>query len=193
MQIPTQVNFDGVPVSDALERAAWEHAQRLDKFDERITSCRIVIGAAHHHHRKGRLYSVRIDITTPGGEVVVNREHHEKHAHEDAFVALRDSFDAARRRLEDHARKRRGDVKTHAPPQTGWVLRLVPWDDHGFIRTRDGREIYFHRNSLVSGNFDALLEGDEVTFHEEAGDKGPNATTVRPAQPRQTIGSRSHR
>ena len=43
------------------------------------------------------------------------------HAHEDVYVAIRDAFDAAVRRLEDQARKMRGNVKTHAgrPPAEG--------------------------------------------------------------------------
>jgi hypothetical protein len=32
----------------------------------------------------------------------------------DLFVAIRDSFDAARRRLDDVVQRRRGEVKTHA-------------------------------------------------------------------------------
>jgi ribosome-associated translation inhibitor RaiA len=51
---------------------------------------------------------VRIDIGVAGGEIVVNRDHAE-----DVYVALRDAFDAANRKLEDYARKLRGDVKKH--------------------------------------------------------------------------------
>ena len=43
----------------------------------------------------------------PGQEIVVNHEHDE-----DVYVALRDAFDAAKRRLEDYARIRRGETRT---------------------------------------------------------------------------------
>jgi hypothetical protein len=49
----------------------------------------------------------------PGKDVVVDRAGSLDHAHEDVYVAIRDAFDAAARRLEDHARKMRGDVKNH--------------------------------------------------------------------------------
>jgi len=64
----------------------------------------------HKHHQQGKQFNVRIDIGVPGSEIVVNRDHAE-----DVYVALRDAFDAAKRQLEDYARKMRGDVKTHAP------------------------------------------------------------------------------
>jgi ribosome-associated translation inhibitor RaiA len=49
---------------------------------------------------------VRIDVTVPGREIVINHDHDE-----DVYVALRDAFDAARRQLEDYARIRRGETR----------------------------------------------------------------------------------
>ena len=85
--------------------------------------------------------------------------------------------DAAERRLEDLTRIQRGQTKRHEPQLRARVVRLSPARDHGFLRTDDGRELYFHRHSLL-GNFDALAPGSEVRFHEEAGDDGPQASTV---------------
>jgi hypothetical protein len=50
--------------------------------------------------------------SVPGDEIVVS---HTANAHEQVDVAVRDAFDAARRQLQDHARKQRGDVKLHRP------------------------------------------------------------------------------
>ena len=80
--------------------------------------------------------------------------------------------------MQDYARKQRGDVKSHEVLPHGTISELVPYEDFGRIQTMDGREIYFHRNSIVDGDFDALETGDKVRFVEEEGDKGPQASTV---------------
>ncbi|MBL0928060.1 MAG: ribosome-associated translation inhibitor RaiA [Phycisphaerales bacterium] len=119
MRIPVTIAFEGVPESDAVEQAVWKHAAGLERFFDRITSCRVTVARPQHHRHKGELYSVRVDLTVPGEEIVVSREHRFDHAHEDVYVALRDAFDAARRRLEDHARRVRGEVKKRAGPGAG--------------------------------------------------------------------------
>jgi ribosome-associated translation inhibitor RaiA len=75
-----------------------------------------VVEAPHRHHHKGKLYSVRVDISVPGKDVVVDRAKPSDQRHEDVYVAIRDAFDAAARRLEDEARKMRGNVKSRASP-----------------------------------------------------------------------------
>jgi ribosomal subunit interface protein len=113
MQIPLQIAFKNMDSSPALESLIEEKARKLERFSDRITSCRVVVEAPHRHHRTGKLYEVSIEITVPPkGEVVVNREHRHDPAHEDVRVAIRDAFDAAVRQLEDHERKVRGDTKT---------------------------------------------------------------------------------
>jgi len=181
MQLPVQVSFRNMPPSEAIETDVRERAAKLEAFFERITSARVVIEAPHRQHRQGKLYHVRIDIRVPGREIVVSREPAEHHAHEDAYVAIRDAFDAARRQLEDYAREVRGSVKAHAPVPRGRIARLDPEHGHGFVETDDGHEVYFHRNAVVDTEFDQLRVGDEVRFVEEAGEKGPQASTVRPA------------
>ena len=85
----------------------------------------------------------------------------------------------ARRRLEDYVRRCDQRVKLHESPPHGLVARLEYGKNHGFIETPDGREIYFHRNSVLNADFDRLEVGDPVRFHEEAGEEGPQASTVR--------------
>lgn len=180
MQIPVQVSFKDMRVSDAVERRIWEEAEDLERYAGRLTSCRVVVDSPHRRGVQGQLYRVLIDITLPGGEVAVGKGHrHEDHAHEDVYVAIRDAFDTARRQVEDFVRKQRGDVKTHEAPQHGRICRLLHEDGFGFIAAADGRELYFHRNSVLSDEFDSLDEGDEVRFIEEQGMKGPNAKSVQ--------------
>ena len=100
--------------------------------------------------------------------------------HEDIQLTITDAFDAARRQLQDFVRKRQGHVKAHEIPPHGIIRLLVAERDQGFIASADGREIYFHRNSVADGKFDSLEVGQEVRFSESLGDKGPQATIVRP-------------
>ncbi len=111
MQIPLQVTFRGFPHSEAMENRIREKVQKLERYYDKITSCRVMVERTHHKHHKGDLYHVRIDLTVPGKEIVISREHHDNHAYEDAYVAIRDAFQAAARQLEEYARIQRGEVK----------------------------------------------------------------------------------
>jgi len=178
MRLPLQISFRNMRHSEAVERAIVDRAERLARFSDRVMGCRVVVETRHRRHQ-GNLYHVRIDLTLPGHEIVVGREPVLRHAHEDIYVAVRDAFDAARRRIEDYARRRDDRVKTHESPPRGHVARLDHGGGYGFIGTPDGREVYFHRNSVLNADFDRLDVGDPVRFHEEAGEKGPQASTVR--------------
>ena len=113
MQIPMQITIRDVEHSEALETHIRDKARKLDEFFDHIMSCRVVVEVPHKHHNQGKQFNVRIDIGVPGSEIAVNRDHAE-----DVYVALRDAFDAAKRQLEDYARKLRGDVKSHQPKRT---------------------------------------------------------------------------
>ena len=178
MQLPLQITFRHIEASEAVENSIRDYAGNLGQFYDQIMSCRVVVEENHKHHHQGRLYQVHIDLTVPGKELVVSREPGQHHAHEDIHVAIRDAFDAIRRQLEDHARKQRGHVKSHEVPPHGKVSELVPDENYGRIQTADGRDIYFHRNSLLNANFDGLEIGMEVRYAEEAGELGPQASSV---------------
>ncbi len=181
MQVPLQITFHDIDPSDAIEARIRERAAKLEEFYDRITSCRVVVEAPHRRNHKGRLYSVRIDLALPGAEIVVNREPQLNHAHEDVYVALRDAFNAAQRRIQDYVRRRRGQVKAHEAPGHGRVIRLFPQEGYGFIETADGREIYFHKNAVLNGAFDKLEVDSQVRVVEAVveGEKGPQASTVK--------------
>ena len=113
MQTPLQITIRDVEHSEALETHIRGKVEKLEEFFKSIISCRVVVEMPHKHHHQGKQFNVRIDIGVPGSEIVVNRDHAE-----DVYVALRDAFDAAKRQLEDYARKIRGDIKTHEPRRT---------------------------------------------------------------------------
>ena len=121
MQIPLEITFRGIPHSDAVEAKIREKASKLEQFCDNIIGCKVAVEAEHHHQHQGNLYHIRIDLNVPQKHIVVSREHHDKQAHEDVYVALRDAFDAAKRQLEEHVRIQRGETKKHQTPAAeGW-------------------------------------------------------------------------
>jgi cold shock CspA family protein/ribosome-associated translation inhibitor RaiA len=181
MQVPLQVVFEHIGSSDALEAAVRKEAERLERFFDRITAMRVVIARPQHRHHKGDTYCVRIHIAVPAGNHIdITRDPAATGRHEDAHVTIRDAFDAAGRQLQDYVRKLEGQVKSHEPPPHGMIASIFPDQGYGFISSADGREIYFHRNSVADGKFDDLKVGQEVRFSEAEGVKGPQATFVRP-------------
>ena len=110
MQLPLQISYRNMESSAAIDTLVREKAGKLEQFHSRIVSCRVVIEQPARHQQQGKQFVVHIDLKVPGGEIAVNRDHHE-----DVYVALRDAFDAARRKLEDFVREQRGDVKHHEP------------------------------------------------------------------------------
>jgi cold shock CspA family protein len=179
MKLEPQITFRNAPHSEEMESRVREKVAKLDEFCDQIMGCRVVLDMPHQHHRKGSLYDVRIDLTVPGEEIAVNREPAEHTDAKEFDVALRDAFDSAGCLLEDYVRRRRQQVKRHDGAQHARVRTLVPHADHGFLETVDGREVYFHRNSVLNARFDDLVVGTEVTFVEEQGDRGPQASTVK--------------
>jgi cold shock CspA family protein len=181
MQVPLEISLGDVPNREEVERLVRERVERLERYSGRITRCRVSVEAPHRHRTKGQLWHVRVDLTLPGREVVVRRDPPARRSHEDVQAALRDAFDAARRQIQDHVRTRRGQTKEHAVPPHGRVVRLFPEEGYGFVMTADGRELYFHRHAVLEDRgFDRLEVGTEVRFSEETGEKGPQATSLRP-------------
>jgi ribosome-associated translation inhibitor RaiA len=112
--LPLQITFRQMEPSPALEARIRELASRLDKFSQHVVRCHVIVEPVSHHQHKGALYSFHISIAVPDEEIAIDRTHPLDHAHEDVYVALRDAFRAARRKLEDYERKRRLDVKRHS-------------------------------------------------------------------------------
>lgn len=180
MQVPLEISFQNSEPSEALRTEIEKQAKRLEKFHDHITSCNVTVIAPQTRHRKGGLFKIDIRIAMPPHkDVFVTRTHDDAPQHEHAVVAIKDAFGAAQRQIEDAVRELRGQVKPHEPEDHGHVAKFVAGDDYGFIETADGREVYFHRNSVLDGAFDRLAVGSEVRFVEEIGEKGPQASTVR--------------
>jgi len=107
LQLPVRITFRNMDPSPTLEAKIREKAAKLERLHGRITDCRVSVEAPHHHHHKGQLYKVSIDLTLPGREILASTGTGNNHAHEDAYVAVRDAFDAAARQLEDTLHRQR--------------------------------------------------------------------------------------
>jgi ribosomal subunit interface protein len=174
-----QITFRDMEPSDAIEAKIRERVTKLEQYYGRITSCRVSVEAPHRRHHQGKLYHVTIDLTVPQGELLVNREPAERHSHEDVHVAIRDAFNAAERRLEKFSARQRGEVKRHETLPHARIARLFGDEGYGFIETVEGREVYFHKNSVLNAEFGQLEVGRTVEFVEEQGVEGPQASSVR--------------
>lgn len=106
MNVTTQVTFRNMDRSEFVEEAVLEKIKKLEDMTERLTSCRVAVETLHRHHHKGNLHHVRVDVTLPGKELVVGHEGHDKHAHEDVYVAIRDAFNAMGRMIRKAEDKR---------------------------------------------------------------------------------------
>lgn len=177
MQSPVQVTFRDFPPSPALSAHVEKRAAKLETYFDRVVKCHVVIEEPHRHSKQGKRFHVRIDLHVPGKELVISKTSDD--AKEDAWAAVDEAFADAERMLEDFARTHKFDNKTHLKPPHGVVAKLFPDRGYGFIESDgDGREIYFHENSLLGSRFDKLSVGARVRFAEEDGDKGPQASSV---------------
>jgi cold shock CspA family protein/ribosome-associated translation inhibitor RaiA len=210
MQLTPTITFRGVERTAALEAEIITRLHKLETYYHRIMACRVLVELVQRHHEAGNRYHVRIDLTVPGEEIVVAHEASLHAAAQDVDtekltkaaesdperkhvrVAVREAFDIARRRLQDYARRQRGTVKTTAKQAPGRVSQLFPIDEYGYIEADDGHEVYFQKRSVLKDAFDMLAVGSAVSFVEERGEKGPQASTVKLLHPRRVHHRASH-
>jgi ribosome-associated translation inhibitor RaiA len=130
MMLTPSITLRGFGSSPALEADIGRRIAKLETFYPSIIGCRVLVEHAHRRHHTGNRFHVRIDLTVPGSEIVIAHDaslHGEaqhrragkaRKAREPdpqrkrASVAVREAFESARRRLQDYARRQRGDVKS---------------------------------------------------------------------------------
>ncbi len=180
METPLQLETNGAALSSHVQEMIGAHLQKLESRFGRITACRVAIRAPGAHHQMGEPYSVSIKVALPGNrEVNVGRISNNRDPRQSNIVfAVNDAFRRANRQLRRQAQRLNGDVKQHLGPE-GRIASLEMGKNSGFLTAADGREIYFHAHSVLGGKFDQLLIGDRVAYHEEEGENGPQASTVR--------------
>ncbi len=183
MERPLEIAFHSLPPSDALDAEIRKRVAKLEKFFPRLIGCRVSVEALHNQHQTGNLYEVHIVLSVPGRDIAVTREPHkakQRYAHPDAYVSVREAFEAAERQLGQFKERRRdAPVSPDGAALTGQVALIQPGDDHGFILNNTGTQLYFHRDSVTDAHFEDLKEGDIVHYVEEESDSGPVAVKVR--------------
>lgn len=180
MQTPVEIDFQGMDARPELHSTIADHVDELEQRYGRVTACRVVLKGPGGHHQTGGLYEVNIRLALPDGrEVNVDRTATADERHSDVTFAINDAFKRARRQLQDQVRELQGQVKHHEGAPIGTVVQLDPLGEFGLLESSDGQEIYFHRNSVLGGDYANLEVGSRVTYAEEMGDKGPQASTVK--------------
>lgn len=180
MQTPLEIEYRDVTATPWVRDAINKHIAELEERWGRVTACRVSVKGPGQHHRSGGLYEIHIRLALPDGrEVNVQRTPPSDKRHSDLAFAINDAFRHARRQLQDEARRMQGQIKQHEEQAIGTVTKIDPFGEFGFLQSADGREIYFHRNSVLENSFSRLKVGSRVIFNEEAGDKGDQASTVR--------------
>lgn len=138
---------------------------------------RVSIEATAHHKEGG--FEIKLIATIPTDTVVVSRKG------EAVRPLLTEAFDVLTMQLKEKVRKKRQTIKVspgEEADKVGVIRKLSPFESYGFITSFDNRDIYFHENALKNVGMEELAEGDSVVYGETLGDKGPQASWVRPVR-----------
>lgn len=179
MQIPLQIRYHNTDPDDRIDALIRDRVDRLESLFPGVISCRVAVDVPQKALARQERKQIRVDLRVPGEEIAVTREPKGDEVARSVETTVGETFDEVRRRLQDYARRMQGHEKAHAEPARARVRRLFPDEDYGFLETPGGDEIYFHRNAVVGGPFESLEPGVEVSFVEEEGEKGAQASTVR--------------
>jgi ribosomal subunit interface protein len=113
LHFPLQITHRQMETSEALDQHIEAEAEKLERYFDKIISCRVVVELPHRHKSKGQHFHVVVDLTVPGREIVVGRDPDERVSHEDPYVAVSEAFKSIGRQLKSQAQKRRREVKRH--------------------------------------------------------------------------------
>jgi ribosomal subunit interface protein len=176
-----EITFHNLDSSAALEAAIRERFAKLERLYDRVTACRVSVEALHRQHRTGNVYEVHVDILVPGAEIVASKppqKAKERYASPDVYVSVKEAFDAAERQLKRFKRQKREDLQPGDPLFQGQVAEMHREEDWGYLLTKEGALLYFHRNAVLDGSFEGLKRGDVVHYIEAMGETGPTAVKV---------------
>lgn len=159
MTVPLDITIRDIEKTPFIENKIREKTDKLVKFYDRIESIKVVVEVPQNHKHNGKLYSASLEVLVPSKKLIVNKK-----ADENLYIAIRDAYAAMTTQLKEYAAIQRGAVKSHQAHIGGTIERL--FNDYGFIRAPDGREFYFHADSVVQPAFDTLQIGHSVRFIE---------------------------
>jgi len=186
MQVPLEIAFHNIKSEQWAQELIRTRVVELEEIYGRLISCRVRVDQRAKNSSDTIPPVVRIELGIPGRkELVVSHEpEHLEHKFQrpDLRNAIHEAFRIAERQLRDlkEQRERRTKEQHHDSENQalGQVAELTPEKNQGFLITNEGSLLYFHRNAMLSGDFDQLRRGDEVYYVEDFGDTGPSATKV---------------
>lgn len=181
MRVPLEISFHGISRSENLEELIRTDAAKLEKVCDDLISCRVGIKLDQKSRNTANPFKIRIEMRfPPGNNLVVTHKSGIKEAADDLPTAIKNAFKSAHRRLKQLVEKQQGERKSHPQQEAGaLVTKIFPDEGYGFIRSVDGEDIYFHRNSVLNDDFDRLEPGTGVHYTATLGDKGLQATTIQ--------------
>lgn len=179
MQIPLELAFRDVRRTEEMEKLIRRRVDRLEKFASRIIGCRIAVERPHKRADTSGPWRVRVDVTVPPNrQIIADKQSDDRDGDATLVTVVHEAFEAAERQVKELAERQQGEVKTHDEPRA-FVVRLFADQGYGFLKTENGREIYFHENAVTNDDFARLAVGTQVRFAETMGEKGAQASTVQ--------------
>jgi ribosome-associated translation inhibitor RaiA/cold shock CspA family protein len=187
LQVPLEIAFHNLDSSAGAEQEIRARVAQLEKIYDQLVSCRVRIDQRARDLTGTIPPVVRIELGIAGrNDLMVSHEPDHllrKYQHPDLHKAINEAFRKAERQLIDLKEQRedrqQGVAHDVQSQSLGQVAEITPDENFGFLMTKEGGLLYFHRNSVLAGDFDRLSRGDEVHYNEEVGDTGPIATKVR--------------
>jgi ribosome-associated translation inhibitor RaiA len=201
MDRPLQIVFRDIQHSASLAKLIEERVQRLEHVYDHIIGCRVVAGVSHRGPQQAIMpLALTVEVEVPGRPLIVAKSDAKRKGEQSGLVNR--VFDAMQRRLEQFAEIKKGNVKRHENAlESGVVVRLFADQNHGFVEVKGGGDLYFTRNCVVRGSFDALRIGAlvQITRATTEGVMGPQASSVQvveqisaaAGEPRRARGRRS--
>lgn len=193
MQMPLEIAFHNMEPVEWAETEVRARAAKLEKLYPRLTTCRVRVDQRARNAKGTVPPVVRIELSVPGHkDIVVSHEPEHlqlkyqtptlRNAINEAFRIAEDRLIAFKDQRQDRSKQGHHDSENQF---LGQVADIDPKGEFGFLLSKEGGLLYFHRNSVLSGEFDALRSGAEVYYVEEMGDTGPIAAKVRVKSPEQ--------
>ncbi len=184
MKIPPEITYSNLEKSEAIDYLVHEKIAKLEHICNYINSCHIAIEKIHDRPRAGSPYRVRIDLTVPPShQLVAEKNPGEDIQYEPLEAVIRETFHTMRHQLTKITQLQRASEQANRYPEaqetTAFVTKLFRENSYGFLKTLDGREIYFHHNSILHNDFNRLEIGTGVDFSLEQGEEGPRASTLK--------------
>ncbi len=181
MRVPLQISFHGMEKSDFVEDWINKEVKKLEQICDHLISCHVGIKYDQKRKQTGNPFRIRIEMRVPPGHnLLVTHETGIKEPAGEVRTALQHAFKSARRRLKELVDKQQGTIKVHPEQEAvALVSKLFREEGYGFLKTIDGEEIYFHKNSVLHNDFDRMEIGTGVNYFPEMGEEGMQASSVQ--------------